>query len=376
VQQVIVIEDEEEEEAHLGWLGTVVDDVKHALLETCRYDMLVLMTVNRAWYQYFCRQDWDTKMSRWYESSCDHRYLARLNRHFQDHHIVFTESSHSYRVIHWSRERLAFTVLKSRRINGHPDLSGLTSTTTWIGTMFPEFDADVAIQKMRQGRNWSPQHYAYNMTDEEIKAHWQKNNTEASEAGTAMHANIECYYNQEPYEPDSAEFLLFRQYEQEFVAERQLEPYRSEMMIFDTDLKISGSIDMLYRYREPTSDGLLHLVMVDWKRSKEIKQSNQYEGGLCALTERDEDCNYVHYSYQLRIYKLILERRYNVHIDAMFLAVFHPRQQKFLTYEVPCDQQKAEAIIAYRMQQLMSLAASKVSTVPPPQQSDAVHACL
>ena len=38
------------------------------------------------------------------------------------------------------------------------------------------------------------------MTADEIKAQWNENGRLASEAGTKMHYDIECYYNNNPNE--------------------------------------------------------------------------------------------------------------------------------------------------------------------------------
>ena len=48
----------------------------------------------------------------------------------------------------------------------------------------------------------------------------------------------------------------------------QLKPYRTEWMIFDEDLKLAGSIDMVYE----NPDGTLSIY--DWKRSKDISKVN------------------------------------------------------------------------------------------------------
>ena len=69
-----------------------------------------------------------------------------------------------------------------------------TSVTTWNHSHFKEFNADRIIDRMMNSKNWVNSEY-YGMSKEEIKNKWNKNRDEAAEAGTKMHYDIECYYN-------------------------------------------------------------------------------------------------------------------------------------------------------------------------------------
>ena len=187
--------------------------------------------------------------------------------------------------------------------------SGYMSVTTWNHTHFPEFDADAIITKMMSNpRTWPKSPY-YGKTREEIKAGWEKNRDEAAAAGTAMHYAIECYYRGEtphaplgetPTPPNSGEgssndissnsvegssnngaegsssdagvracvaggqsphFIAF------LAAHPHLKPYRTEWTIFNEDVRIAGTVDMIY---ENESDGTL--MIYDWKRCKILKR--------------------------------------------------------------------------------------------------------
>ena len=100
-------------------------------------------------------------------------YLAKKFAHERDSHIHFDEGPHIY------------------TIDGDSDFM---SVTTWNHSHFGHFDADAIITKMMASRNWPNSKY-FGQTREEIKALWNKNGKEASEAGTKMHYDIECYYN-------------------------------------------------------------------------------------------------------------------------------------------------------------------------------------
>ena len=101
-------------------------------------------------------------------------YLYNKNPHERDGHITFDEGPHIY------------------TIDGDSDYM---SVTTLNHTHFPKFDADRIIDRMMQGRFWKKCQY-YGMTKEEIKSQWNNNRDEAAAAGTKMHYDIECFYNQ------------------------------------------------------------------------------------------------------------------------------------------------------------------------------------
>jgi ATP-dependent exoDNAse (exonuclease V) beta subunit len=84
-----------------------------------------------------------------------------------------------------------------------------------------------------------------------------------------------------------------------------LKPYRTEWTVYHEDLKLAGSIDMVYE----NPDGTLSIY--DWKRSKDITRINNFN--KYALTEcisHMPDANFWHYSLQLNTYKAILEKNY------------------------------------------------------------------
>ena len=102
-------------------------------------------------------------------------YLAKLHPHERDVRIQFDEGPHVY------------------TIDGSSD--GYVSVTTFNHANFDHFDADAIIKGMMSSKRW-PQSKYYGKTAYEIKADWDKNRDEAAEAGTKMHYDIECYYNQ------------------------------------------------------------------------------------------------------------------------------------------------------------------------------------
>lgn len=241
------------------------------------------------------------------------------NSHIKDKEITFTEHNHVYTI---------------NGLNVRP-----ISVTTLIHKFFDPFNADKIIDRMMNGRNWKTSKY-YGKTKEEIKMEWELSKTTAATMGTLMHKQIEDYIIAEyenssvisitkNMEEQSVEFKYFLNFWNDFkVKNPSVKPFRTEWMIYDLDKKIAGSID----FTLINENG--HLILCDWKRSKEIKTTNNFQKGLLCFKHLD-DCNFTHYCLQLNIYRYILEKNYNHKVVNMFLAVFHPDNTNYITYNVP-----------------------------------------
>lgn len=224
-------------------------------------------------------------------------YLAKLNAHPRDARIQFEESTHIYTV------------------DGD---SNYMSVTTWNHHHFPKFDSKKIISQIVNSRKHKtdPEYKYYMMTAEQIEAMWNANRDGASSSGTNMHYDIECYYNQVEVTNDSIEYAYFRKFLEE---NPHLLPYRTEWMIYHEDLKIAGSVDMVYRNPDGT------LLIYDWKRCKEIVKTNAY--GSTATTEcvrHLPDTNFWHYALQLNTYKTIIEEKYGAKVVGLCLVCLHP----------------------------------------------------
>jgi len=181
-----------------------------------------------------------------------------------------------------------------------------------------------------KSKKWSQSKY-YGQTRQEIKAGWNKNGQEASKAGTKMHYDIECFYNEEDVEveEDCVEWKYFEKFEEEIG--QNLEPYRTEWMIWDKELKFAGSIDMIFRNPDGT------LLIYDWKRCKNIKKDNRWQGATTDCISHLPDTNYWHYSLQLNTYKYLLEKNYGEKVVGMYLVCLHPNNanKSYIKIEVP-----------------------------------------
>jgi coenzyme F420-reducing hydrogenase beta subunit len=84
--------------------------------------------------------------------------LEQSNTHIRDKYISFFEEGHRYEV------------------HGK---DGFTSVTTWIHSLFDQFNADRVITGMMNGKNWKTSKY-FGMTSDEIKKQWNDTAKESS----------------------------------------------------------------------------------------------------------------------------------------------------------------------------------------------------
>lgn len=241
-------------------------------------------------------------------------YLANKNAHPRDSRIRFEEKGHLYTV------------------DGYD--TGDTSVTTIVHKFFGAFDAPAMAAKVA-GKDYPEGHKYHGKDAAELIAMWAANGREASELGSNLHQQAELYMDHDgdggertvPETP-TREFQHFLNFWEDRV-EGKMVPYRSEMYIFDEELRICGSMDALFK------DARLEntYYIVDWKR---VKNLSGYGFGRRARDPISHlpDCNLSQYSLQLNVYRTILEKSYGMVIGGMYLVVLHPDNDDYVVQEV------------------------------------------
>jgi hypothetical protein len=231
-------------------------------------------------------------------------YLAKKNAHERDARIQFEEATHIY------------------TIDGDRTFM---SVTTWNHHHFPKFDADKIIKQIISSKKHKtdPEYKYYQMTAGQIMDMWNANRDGASSAGTNMHYDIECYYNEMEVSNDSIEYRYF----QNFLKENpHLHAYRTEWTVFHEEARISGSVDMVFENLDPETgvpNGTYSIY--DWKRCKEIVRHSAFnKWATTPGLEHLPDTNYWHYCLQLNVYKYILQEKYGKTITDLYLVCLHP----------------------------------------------------
>jgi ATP-dependent exoDNAse (exonuclease V) beta subunit len=161
-----------------------------------------------------------------------------------------------------------------------------------------------------------------------------------------MHLGIEMVMNGAEAEvpdetKDSIEWKYFWNYWNEDCV--TWEPWRTEWEVWDEELKLAGSIDMVYRNKK---DGTF--AIYDWKRSKEIKMENSWGDGYGPVSHLP-DCNYWHYTLQLNTYRWFLETYYGLRISDMYIVIFHPNNTNYRRFRLNRLDEEVKGMLAARL---------------------------
>lgn len=242
-----------------------------------------------------------------------------------------------------------------------------TSVTTFVHQQFPKFDADAIIAKIFKSKSWGPDHKYWGKTAEEIKASWTNSGAAAAGSGTNLHEEIELFMNDPRFtfvyshkelldeyniakkyrtDPETLEWQFFIQFVQDHP---HLKPYRTEWMIYHEDVKIAGSIDMVYENPDGT------LAIYDWKRCKEIIKVNGFnETATNPLIGHLPSTNFWQYSLQLNTYKRILEEKYGKKVTKLCLVRLHPDavDATYELLEVPFLDKELDDLFTERLNKL------------------------
>ena len=227
--------------------------------------------------------------------------LAQATPHPAESRITFDEPTHKYSV----------------QFNMVFETDNITSVSQFIHEYFEHFDADAVIQTMINRANWNQSCY-YGMTTSEIKTSWENNGKNASAAGTAIHACIECMCNgwvpTDIYLQDVS-ILQWLDWKIHHFDKEGLVPFRTEFRMFsDENTRIVGTADLFaIKANHPPpneTNGVLTLHIRDWKHSKAIHTVPfQNKCGKNILSHLP-DTNYEHYALQQNLYKFLIEEYY------------------------------------------------------------------
>ena len=182
------------------------------------------------------------------------------------------------------------------------------SVTTVVNSCFSTFVADEVLAKMKNKSKYP------GMSNAEIKAKWAADAKIAQDIGTQMHLTIERYYKNEALEEEmhTPEILNFMK----FAATTVLIPHEIEWRVYNSDVKLAGTLD----FSALNSDGTIDLY--DWKCCKDLGLNNTYK--YSHVIPHLPDTKYWKYTIQLNLYKFLVESKYNKKVRKMYLVCFHP----------------------------------------------------
>ncbi len=212
----------------------------------------------------------------------------------------------------------------------------LLPVSTLIAHFFEPFDAQRAARQQLASRG---------IPIQESLDKWERIGRMASEVGTFVHEQTENYFQHGRfdtvcpfhYRGQVEHVSVEREYRQflHFVSDYAIRPYRQEWPVYDADLNIAGTIDLICR----DDDG--QFTIYDWKRSRKVVDSGGHPitsayGGKTSLNGITvPDTSYYHYCIQQNLYRYMLQQHYGIRVRAMNLVVLCPDYSDYHVALVP-----------------------------------------
>lgn len=207
-----------------------------------------------------------------------------------------------------------------------------------------------------------------NMSADEVLDMWKTDNLISQVKGTHLHAYMENLTANKLYRYPEAEIRNnfgydvleeywfpitimmedFKEYAREFLI-----PIRSELIIGDPEFDIAGAVDQIY-YNTQTEE----LEVWDWKTNKEIKYEGYKHKKLLGILSDLEDCNYVHYSIQLNIYKYILQKMTGLKFGKCRIVWFNEKNDTYQIIDCLDLYDRAKQMLLERRDKINGLSSS------------------
>lgn len=223
----------------------------------------------------------------------------------------------------------------------------LLPVSSLVGYFFEPFDAQAQAQ-----RQWEK----YRIPVEETLAKWERIGRMASEVGTFVHEQTENWFRDGTFETvcpfcykGKTEQINVEREKQQFlcfVRDYHVRPYRQEWPVYDLDMNVAGTIDMICRNADGT------FAIFDWKRSKKVVNiyGQPIVDAFGGKTSRNgitlPDTSYYHYCLQQNLYRYMLQKNYGVKVSSLSLVVLCPDYPTYYVVKVPLMDDIIRQIVA------------------------------
>lgn len=148
-----------------------------------------------------------------------------------------------------------------------------------------------------------------------IKQEWENKRNLSASKGTKVHKIIEDYILSKKTDPVNLEFINNYPIELKYInflpsirfgnfltKDHSIFP---EMLVYDHNLKLAGQIDLVIKCYDS-------FFIQDFKTNQKIETTNKFQQMKYPLSQLP-DCNFVHYSLQIEIYKFLLSKVLKIH---------------------------------------------------------------
>lgn len=229
------------------------------------------------------------------------------------------------------------------------------SVTTVIHSLFPEFEREKMAYFVARKRVMKDKGYPDKestpvpevMAERDIVLEeWEENKNQACDLGTQVHRYCECKLLGVDFD---MEFTSDRAKKVARVADKFLvdldksyEFLETEKIIFRKPYLLAGTVDLIMKNRKSGK-----LCIFDHKTNKAINMTDAYGKKGKMFLQHIDNCNYLHYTLQLSLYKyMLIDGKYG-DFNNCELGLFHFNTRKVKCYQLNDLQWEAEQIVEY-----------------------------
>ncbi len=200
----------------------------------------------------------------------------------------------------------------------HLDDVQFTSATTWLHQFQEAFDADAISLRMAKGNKQAAL---------ELQRQWKVKSNAACSRGTHLHEYLECKIAGVDVALHDDAIDLYPVADR-FIAETagKIDFSMCEFRTYNEAWKICGTVDLLVwnkRYQQ--------YEIWDYKTNKSIDMKSNYNKKLKAPFNQFDDCNFIMYSLQLSLYRLMIELNTDIKIGTCRLVHIAPDNYHMFT---------------------------------------------
>lgn len=224
------------------------------------------------------------------------------------------------------------------------------NVTTFVKTFFEPFDLNKVIKNILNSEKMNDPSYEYfGMNRNEILTSFR----DSSISGTKLHSNIRKHSLDNSHRMDTPEFAQYLQF---MNVHSGLSEIECERKVSDSTLEITGAVDMIAKNADD------EYVLIDWKRTKKIElPSSTSKRSTHSSLSHIKDCNFIHYSMQLNLYKYLLRREFD--IKHMYIVQLHPNISIYEIFTVPDMSEEIKIMIDERLLKLGLIRKSDIKSI-------------
>lgn len=228
------------------------------------------------------------------------------------------------------------------------------STTGLISQYEQEFDSDTISQQVANKRGISQQ---------EVLEEWRIENLHSTIKGKFIHEFAQSLWESKEYKfdysniPKEIDIERLKSDIDKLIPQAinfyndykdMYELIGCEVYLGDEEYDECGATDQIL-YNKYTSG----IAIIDYKTNKEIKRESYKHKKMLIPLHKYDDCNYVHYSFQLGDYKFKFEKNTKLKVEETFIVYFNVNADNYEIIEPLNMENEVEKILRDRKERIM-----------------------